>query len=111
MSIFNIVTIVCLIGMLIMAVITLVERRRRRRRRLNSASSRSKRARANTKMRTETASWPGPFTEAEAREYAASLDDRFTKVLAIIQEDDGWYVIFIRGSTSSLRESFYVEEG
>lgn len=57
----------------------------------------------NTKTRTVTAGWPGPFTEAEAQEFADSLDSSFMTVLAIVQGDDGWYVHYAYKITTTLR--------
>jgi hypothetical protein len=63
----------------------------------------------NTKTHTKTAGWPGPFTEAGAREYAGSIRCASITIVSIIQEDDGWYVIFDRGSTTLLLLD--IEEG
>lgn len=65
----------------------------------------------NTKTETKTAGRPGPFTEAEAQEFADSLDSEFIKVLGIIQEDDGWYVGYAYKVTTTLCYSLDAEEG
>ena len=65
----------------------------------------------NTKTRTRTAGWPGPFTEAKAQEFADSLDGEFIKVLDIIQGDDGWYVAYTYKVTTTLQHSLDVEGG
>ena len=65
----------------------------------------------NTKTHTRTAGWPGPFTKAEAQEFADSLDGEFIKVLGIIQEDDGWHVGYAYKVTTTLCHSLDAEEG
>ena len=65
----------------------------------------------NTKTHTRTAGRPGPFTEAEAQEFADSLDGEFIEVLDIIQGDDGWYVAYTYKVTTTLRHSLDAEEG
>ena len=52
-------------------------------------------------IHTATAGRTGPFTEIEAREYAASLGSSIM-ILGIIQEDDGWYVSYAQKITTTL---------
>ena len=94
MNVYEIVTLLCLIGMLILTLMRVVERRKNRERRFKRTSK-------TQTIVTEGYPEAGPFaTENEAM--GAFVPPFGSCVLSVEHRDDGWYRTYMVGSTTSL---------